>query len=109
MSHIFYVQTRLLHRENESNTAIKEASISDEADPITTCWLMTTHARVANTFTKKSAKLSLKRCQNPKRLPNIKKILFMCLVCEIVFHSPTWLYRQIVYTANIDGVWSWAV
>ena len=35
---IFYVQTRLIHIEkNESNTATKGASISDKADPVTTC------------------------------------------------------------------------
>ena len=33
----------------------------------------------------------------------------MCLVCAKVSHSPTRLYHQIVYTANIDGVRSWAV
>ena len=36
---IFYVQTRLLHRGKLIDTATKEASISDEADPVTTCWL----------------------------------------------------------------------
>ena len=37
LPHIFYVQTRLIHTENDSNTTTKEASISDEADPVTTC------------------------------------------------------------------------
>jgi len=90
-------------KKNYLNTATKEASISDETDPVTTCWLMPTHDRVANTFTKKSAKLGF------KRLPSVKKIIFLCLVSAKVSHIPSRLFRQIVYTANIDGVWSWAV
>jgi len=48
LPHIFMYEQDYFIEKNESNTATKEASIRDKADPVTICWLMPTRPSLRN-------------------------------------------------------------